>query len=86
MVITRTGHPYLTGLAIAGGVYWLGLQGAVIGPLLLCTLVIVLNLFKALIKTETTNDSVPELFPEKPIHKGKFSKVVYTIMYIAHHP
>lgn len=52
--IKSAGHPYLTGLSIAGGLYWLGLQGAVLGPLLLCFVVIMFELVLAEIKDSPT--------------------------------
>ena len=39
------GHSFITGLAVTGGVYCMGYPGAVIGPLLLCVVVVAIKFY-----------------------------------------
>ena len=48
-------HPYVTGLAVAGGFYTFGFEGAVVGPLVLCLLLVAGNLYTKATSSVTTS-------------------------------
>lgn len=48
----ESGHPYLTGLAIVGGFYYAGLEGAILGPILLCCMLFFQHLFEYIMATD----------------------------------
>ncbi|OQV19593.1 Transmembrane protein 245 [Hypsibius exemplaris] len=47
----KTANPYMFGLSVAGGLVTLGIEGAVIGPMALCFLIIVIESYKIVIQS-----------------------------------
>ena len=56
------GHPYLTGLSIVGGVFCLGVEGAIFGPLLLCCIMVAINLSRRYL--HSPSEEVMPTYPE----------------------
>lgn len=47
----KNSHPYVTGLSVIGGIYWLGFQGAIFGPIILVCLLALFNVYIQFAKT-----------------------------------
>ncbi|KRX89044.1 Transmembrane protein, partial [Trichinella pseudospiralis] len=48
-LLLRLTTPFLTGMAVAGGLMWWGLEGAIFGPLVLCFLLVLVSTYKILV-------------------------------------
>jgi len=48
---------YLTALAIAGGVYYRGIEGALIGPIILCCLLVGIRMYNETMSTTLSSKS-----------------------------
>ncbi|KFD48810.1 hypothetical protein M513_10294 [Trichuris suis] len=51
--------PFVTGMAVAGGLLWWGLEGAIFGPLVLCCLLVLVSTYKILIASRRDQAASP---------------------------
>ena len=66
LVMCSGGHPYITCLSIAGGMFWFGLEGAIIGPLLLCCILVALDIYHEYIEESSEDESLPRQSTPRP--------------------
>jgi len=48
-------HPWLTGLSVVGGIYYFGISGAILGPLVLCAVLVCASVFPSLMPEQHQN-------------------------------
>ncbi|XP_055353883.1 transmembrane protein 245-like [Paramacrobiotus metropolitanus] len=54
----KTAHPYLFGLSVAGGLMTMGIEGVIVGPIVLCAFVTSIELSRMILKPPSADDDV----------------------------
>ena len=53
----ESSHHYVTGLSVVGGMYFFGIQGVLIGPMLVCAVLVMRNITMVMGSVESSTDS-----------------------------
>ncbi|CAF1120812.1 unnamed protein product, partial [Rotaria sordida] len=74
------GHEYLTALAIAGGVYYRGIEGALIGPMVLCCLLVGVRLYNETMTTtlSSNHEQEPSISSSGPLVRSNSVQTTMT--------